>query len=228
MTFKKFFKILFWAHLIVLLVMTMDFCSYSTRTSRKLLEESKSKSFDVVIVPGVPFEDGQWSKIMKARVYWSKYLYDKGIAKNIMYSGSAVYSPYVEAEIMALYGQAIGIDKDNILTENKAEHSTENLYYSYHKAKNMGFKTIALASDPFQSKMLSSFAKEKLSNDVTFLPIVFDTLKTLEPTMTDPAIDYKSLLVKNFVALPKRESWWKRIHGTMGDNIDTTIYLKAK
>ncbi|MBK6447061.1 MAG: hypothetical protein IPF81_17685 [Bacteroidetes bacterium] len=40
----------------------------------------------MVVVPGVQFEDSSWSETMQARILWSKYLYDKGIAKNIMYS----------------------------------------------------------------------------------------------------------------------------------------------
>jgi hypothetical protein len=37
--------------------------------------------FDVIIVPGIPFQDQDWtSNLMKDRVVWSLYLYKKGIA----------------------------------------------------------------------------------------------------------------------------------------------------
>ena len=84
------------------LVLVAGSCSFSTRARRNLLDESLSRRYDVIVVPGVPFENGQWSSIMKGRILWSKYLYDIGIARNVMYSGSAVYTPYNEAEIMAL------------------------------------------------------------------------------------------------------------------------------
>jgi uncharacterized SAM-binding protein YcdF (DUF218 family) len=187
-----------------------------------MLKESK-QSYDMIVVPGVPLEKGKWSPYMKARIYWSKYLYDRGIAKNVMYSGSAVYTPYYEGEIMALYAEAIGIPKEHIFTEIKAEHSTENLYYSYKKAKKLGFNTIALASDPFQTKSLRRFAHKILSPDVGLLPIVYDTLKAIEP-MKDPEIDYQKAFVKNFVALPERENFWKRLRGTRGLDIDTNAY----
>ena len=87
---------------------------------------------------------------MRYRVLWSKFLIDKGYANNVIYSGSAVYSPFVESKIMALYGKELGIPEQNIFTEEKAEHSTENLFYSYEIAKQMGFIKIALATDPFQ------------------------------------------------------------------------------
>ena len=135
-------------------------CSFSAKATRQLLQKAENSGpADVIIVPGVPFENGKWDRIMKGRVYWSKYLFDRGVAKNIMYSGSSVYSPYYdsavytayyEAEIMAMYAKAIGIPAKNIYTETKAEHSTENAYYGYKKAKQLGFEHIALASDPFR------------------------------------------------------------------------------
>ena len=199
-------------------------CSFSSKTTKKLFNKALAKTYDVIIVPGVPFENLQWSRTMKGRVYWSKYLYDKGIAKNIMYSGSSVYTPYYEAMIMAQYGEAIGIPKKNIFTETKAEHSTENLYYSYYKSKKLGFNKIALATDPFQSKQLRSFVKNKLHNDVTIIPFVIDTLKVIEPTMTDPKIDQQKAYNKDFASIKKREGWWKRFKGTMGWNIDKKAY----
>jgi len=200
----------------VLLFSVLTGCSFSSKTTKRLLEESKKESYDMVVVPGVPLEDGKWSRVMKARIYWAKYLYESGIAKNIMFSGSAVYTPYVEAEIMSLYAQALGIPKENIYIESKAEHSTENIYYSYEKAIQLGFKTVALASDPFQTRMLKKFSRSNVSEDVKLIPFVIDTLKMIEPEMIDPVIDIRSAYVENFISLPERENFWERMRGTMG------------
>ena len=161
---------------------------------------------------------------MKARVYWSKYLYERGIAKNIMYSGSAVYTPYYEAQIMSLYAQAIGIPKEHIFTETAAEHSTENIYYSYKKAKLLGFKKIALASDPFQTKLLKRFTRKRVDANVRLIPFITDTLKLIEPHMTDPMIDHQQAFKKDFISITKRENFWKRLNGTRGGNLDTSLY----
>lgn len=208
----------------VLVSLLISGCAFSSRTSKKYLTQSIDKQYDLVVVPGVPFEKGKWNRIMKARVYWSKYLYDRGIAKNIMYSGSAVYSPYYEAEIMAMYGESLGIPGRHIYTETLAEHSTENIYYSYRKAKLLGFDTIALASDPFQTKMLRKFIRKKIDPTIDLLPIVFDTLKAMEPLMTDPEINYESAYKKNFISLTERESFRKRLRGTLGLAVDSTLY----
>src|ERR1700722_8092906 len=130
------------------LLISMSSCSFSSKTCKKLLGKAMKERYDIIIVPGVPYKN-EWSRTMKARIYWSKFLFDQGIAKNIMFSGSSVYTPYTESTIMAQYAEAIGIPKENIFTETRAEHSTENVYYSYKKAKKMHFDRIALASDPF-------------------------------------------------------------------------------
>lgn len=202
----------------------LNSCAYSSKASRQLLEKSLNKKYDMIVVPGVPFEDGKWSATMRDRVFWSKYLFDRGIAKNVMYSGSAVYSPYREAEIMALYGEKLGIPKENIYTEIKAEHSTENIYYSWKKSRKLGFSNIALASDPFQTRMLRRFTRKLVSEDVAFIPIVYDTLKQLQAINPDPVIDYKKAYVVDFKALPKKKGFFKRLRGTRGLDIDTTAY----
>ena len=199
-------------------------CSYSEKASRKLLEAAADNPYDLIIVPGVPFENNKWGRTMKGRVYWSKYLFDRGIGKNIMYSGNAVYTPYFEGEIMALYAQAIGIPPKHIFTELKAEHSTENIYYSYQKAKKLGFERIALASDPFQTRLLEGFARKKINPEIGILPMVIDTLDKMDPEMIDPKIDFEKAFKPEFVSIIKRENIWKRMKGTRGKNIDTSAY----
>jgi uncharacterized protein (DUF4213/DUF364 family) len=141
-----------------------------------------------------------------------------------MYSGSAVYTPYTEGEVMAMYAVAIGIPSEHVFSETKAEHSTENAFYSYKKAKKLGFNKIAFASDAFQVKMLSSFIRKKLSKDIGLLPVVSDTLAAFEATINDPVIDYQKAFVKDFIPLTERQGTIKRFLGTMGQNIDQDAY----
>ena len=212
-----------WA-LFLLFIVLLSSCSYSKKSSVKLLEEARKNPYEIVVVPGVPFEDSTWSWVMKGRVYWSKYLYDSGITKNVMYSGSSVYTPYVEGEIMALYAEALGIPRENIYTETKAEHSTENIYYSYKKARKLGFVRVALSTDLFQAKMLKRFTKKIVSRDVGIIPFVVDTLAVMQPSMVDPKIDFRKAYVKDFTPLPERKSRRERFRGTRGWDIDTALY----
>jgi len=208
----------------IFLLIAASACSFSSKTQKDLFKKAGQQQFDAIIVPGVPFENNQWDRIMKARVYWSKYLYDKGIAKNIVFSGSAVYSPYYEGKIMALYAQALGLPKEHVFAEIKAQHSTENIYYGYKLARKQGFSSIALASDPFQTKMLRRYTRLKVDSAIVVIPFVMDTLKMMEPGMIDPPIDYQQAYKPGFISLKKREGFWKRWRGTRGKNADVNAY----
>ncbi len=213
------------------ILLSLTSCVYWQSTCKRLLHKAeKSEPYDAIIIPGVPFDslEGNWSPIMKIRIYWSFFLYKKGIAKNIIYSGSAVYTPYVESKIMGLYARKLGIPQEHIFIESKAEHSTENIYYSYYLGKRAGFKRMAIASDPFQSRLLKSFAKKK-KLDLGILPMVFDSVETFdlnEPIIIDPSTAYQA----NFKSIEKRESFWKRLNGTLGKNLkpDSTDFTKNR
>ena len=209
---------------LLLAIMLLQACSFSEKSTQQYYEKASTKSYDMIAVPGVPFTEAGWDSTMKARVYWAKYLYDKGIAKNIMFSGSSVSSPYFEGEIMALYAIALGIPKEHVYSEIKAKHSTENLYYVFLKSKKMGITNIALATDPFQAKQLRRFAREKIGEDVGIIPIVFDTLRKIQPFMINPKIDYQKAYDSSYASLKSKESFWKRLRGTMGKNIDYNAY----
>ncbi len=158
--------------------------------------------------------------VMKGRIYWAKYLFDEGIAKNIMFSGAAVHSPWVESKIMALYAEAIGIPASKIFIEDKAEHSTENVFFSYTKALEMGFRKIAVASDPFQTKLLRKFIHTKVSKEIYLLPIVYGILRQNEKNYIDPNIDAQQAFIPEFKALRHRENFRERMQGTRGNNIE--------
>ncbi len=173
--------------------------------------------YDVIIVPGVPYNDDYWSRVLMGRIYWSYYLYNNGYTKNIIYSGSAVYTPYVESKIMAMYGERLGIPKQNIFIETNAEHSVENVYYSYNLAKELGFKKVALATDPFQSRMMKGPSK-RMDVQIDFIPFSIELLDTME--IVEIEIPSEQAYVENFIPLTERESFFKRLGGTFGRNIE--------
>ena len=214
---NKAIKIIILLHLIVL-VLSAIFFFYIRYTANVHYAENLPKApYDVIIVPGFPYHDSTWHGLMKIRVQWSKYLYDKGIARHIIYSGSAVYSPYLESVIMREYALAMGIPADKVFVETEAEHSTENLYYAYHMAKENNFEKIALATDPVQSYFLTYFAEEH-NLEVDYLPIQFDDLETANPGQKF-SIDASSAFVNNFVSLPDRQGFFERFQGTLGKRI---------
>ncbi|MBL6446516.1 YdcF family protein [Fulvivirga sp. 29W222] len=218
---KRFFKnrivkVVLWLHVVALVSIVMLYF-YLKKTTRDTYHDAITDApYDVIIVPGYPYK-GKWHDIMKTRIYWSKYLWEKGLAKHIIYSGSAVYSPYIEGTIMKQYAIELGVPENLIFTETNAEHSTENLFYSYELAKSKGFKKIALATDPFQSFFLQQYAESRPFK-IKYLPIQYTILEQLH--FLDVIIDPEIALKEDFKALPERESFWQRLRGTMGENIE--------
>src|SRR3990167_5391014 len=104
--------------LLFFLAFLISGCTFFRPSPNKLFKRAlKNKPYDVIIVPGVPYDGKDWSIQMKGRVIWAAYVIDKGIARNVIFSGSAVYSPYVEAKVMALYAEQLGVPKEKIFTE---------------------------------------------------------------------------------------------------------------
>ncbi len=182
---------------------------------------SIQEPYDVVIVPGAPIGDENLGNILAARILWSKYLYENGLTKNIIYSGAAVETPYVEGIAMKTYAESLGLPSENTFSETKAEHSTENIYNGVQLARKLGFKKIALATDPFQNAMLSSFMKKRLNN-VAKVPIVFRRIfKDKDHYNSLPMVSVENAHVdeNEFIPLHARESFFQRLAGTFGNNI---------
>jgi hypothetical protein len=197
-------------------------CGRGTRYATKKFEKAKRLApFDVIIVPGSPYHDSsRLGQVLIARIHWAKYLYDQGIAKNIIFSGSAVYTPYFEGLAMKLIADSLGIPKDHTFAETKAQHSTENVWYSAKMAKTLGFSKIALATDHIQTKLLKSFVKGRMQN-MACIPIVYDMIDPQRlRNLTLPTINDTLAYDPKFVSILERETFWERLKGTRGKHIN--------
>ena len=207
--------------LLILGILTLLFsCTTSRNQCYELFQDATYNKKDVIIVPGVPYEGKKLSKLMIARIVWAKFLFEKGITNNIIFSGSSTYTPYYEAKIMALYALELGIPGKNIFIEIEAKHSTENIYYSYLKAKELGFNKIALATDPYQSKLLRNFIYTKIDKSITLIPIIFDSLSSMEIEREVFMLNDSLALNPNFIHIKEQESFIERIKGTLGKNVN--------
>lgn len=184
-------------------------------------EAKRDVPYDVIIVPGVPYRDSTMADIMHLRVRWAKHLMDEGISKNVIFSGGAVYTPYVEGKIMALMGEKIGIPRDKIFVEDRAEHSTENMYYGYMLAKKLGFEHIALASDQYQSFILHELHEKFKLYDLGFIPMKISFIRETDKSPIE--IDPSPARVNDFVSLPERQTFAERFRGTRGRYVKEEI-----
>lgn len=186
------------------------------------LARNNNITFDAIVVPGIPYLNSGWDSVMKARVIWAYVLYKNGVTRNVIFSGNAVYSPYYESKIMGLYAQELGIPAEHIFYDTLARHSTENAFYSYLIAKHNGFKTVALATDPFQSALLRKFTFTRFGTIVYHMPFVMDSVRKYNHL--NPIINPESAARKDFISITEEQSSLRRFYGTMGGDIDWKKY----
>jgi uncharacterized SAM-binding protein YcdF (DUF218 family) len=213
---KKILKWVIYFHIFMALVLILTQCSVSKHAEKSYKEAVIEKPYDVIIVPGVPYDKAETTTMMTLRLYWAKHLYDSGFTKNIIFSGSSVYTHFVEGIAMKIMADSLGIPPKHTFYETKAEHSTENVYYSWKMARKMGFQKIALATDPYQAALLRRFIR-RYTPGVKTVPIVFSLLDIDDRSL--PKIDTAAAFVDDFVSITKREGFWERLQGTMGKRV---------
>jgi len=189
----------------VILVVLGSGCNFTTQIQHN--KAQRIKHYEAIIVPGFPYFEHEVNInfILRMRVIWAYHLMQEGIAENVIFSGDAVHTPYIEAEIMAQYARSLGIPANHIFVERRAEHSTENLFYGYAKAMELGFKNIAVATDPLQSRLIKvNTLQDKLP--VAFIParfnLIMDIYQELRPVLEDPCLAH----IENFIPLSDRFS----------------------
>lgn len=159
--------------------------------------------FDAIIVPGLPFDDKKPNTIFKSRMLWAKWLFDRKVAKNIIFSGWAVHSPYIEAQAMKIMADSLGIPSSHTFVETRAEHSTENIDFGIQLAHQLGFKKVAVATDPFQALFLRKFT-QKSTHNIALIPFPLQLIRIYHKQAV-PRIDASNAFVKDFVPLDKRD-----------------------
>ncbi len=132
-------------------------------------------------------------------MYWAKKLLESGITRNIIFSGAAVNSPYVEGVYMKILADSLGMTKAHLFSETQALHGDENVIYGMNLAKKLGFKKVAIATDPFQFAYLRYLI---FKEGIDFLPFPPDSMKAFEQPL--PKADFSPAFVKNFVPLKER------------------------
>ncbi len=103
--------------------------------------------FDVIIVLGSPAtQDCKPHEIMKSRVDKAIVLYNKGVSKKIIFTGSIVHNSCSESEVMANYAINNGVKRADVIIENQAKNTYQNAYYSINIMNNEHFKTAAVVT----------------------------------------------------------------------------------
>ena len=174
--------------------------------------------YDAIIVPGYPFSpDGKMNAIYKVRLYWAYHLYKTGRTRYIIVSGAAVYTPYMESKVYALYLVELGIDPRHIIIEHRAEHSLENVFYSMEIAKAKGFEKVAVVSDKAHSIMIRYLSK-KFDHEISadFIPARWRFVILNYWNKFDLNIEHEKAFEPDFIHISERKTELEGKLGTSG------------
>ncbi|MES2621311.1 MAG: YdcF family protein [Bacteroidota bacterium] len=183
------------------LLFQVSSCYLKKKSNETYQTYIKAAPYDAIIIPGIPYDSGKSHVMLKVRMYWAKQLFEKGITKNIIFSGAAVHSPYIEGHYMKILADSLGIPSNHTFVEPTALHGTENAANGFIMAQQMGFKKIALATDPFQSIFLESYEGVNVKG-LAYLPFPVDSMPAFTKDL--PAINPAEAFVPDFVPLKSR------------------------
>lgn len=129
------------------------------------VKQPVAEPFDAVIVPGCPtLADGALTRCLQRRAVWAAMLWERGQAAHFITSGSAVYTPFVEAEALAAAMHSMGVPAERIYLEPHALHTDENIYNSLRIAQKKGWSRLGVASERGQAigacRMLEHWHKQ--------------------------------------------------------------------
>ena len=103
--------------------------------------------FDAIIVLGYPADsDGNPKPTQLARVTEAVHEYERGVAPRLIFTGGAVLTRFVEAQVMAQAAQAQGIPESALFVEPKAKDTIQNACYSEHIMKAHGWRSAEVVS----------------------------------------------------------------------------------
>ena len=204
-------------------------CSMVKHSPGKCYKKAIEQPYDVVIIPGYPHDGKEWNAVIKFRLLWALHLYDNKLAKNFIFSGGSVHTPYNEGTIMALYAVKMGIPKENIFIEPRAKHSSENVYYSLKVAEELKFERIAIATDPVQGFLLTNYTERIRHKTVHYINLQPKKIRAVKHP-DEPKIDFWLAYNDEFSPLIKDKNYWERKKESLGLAIDYNMkvdeYLK--
>ena len=107
--------------------------------------------FDAIVVLGDPADKyGNPTATELARVSEAVREYERGAAAHLIFTGGAVHSRFVEAEVMARTAEAQGIPESSIVVEPEARNTAQNACYAVRLMQARGWGSAEVISSAWQ------------------------------------------------------------------------------
>ncbi|NLT95992.1 MAG: YdcF family protein [Clostridia bacterium] len=118
------------------------------------------KADAAIILGAAVWEGGKPSPSMAARVRKGVELYQAHLVDKIIVSGGLGRIPPTEAEVMGSLANDWGVPPENILLEDKAKTTEENILFSKNIGDGLGFNSYVIVSDAFHLKRVLLIAND--------------------------------------------------------------------
>lgn len=139
-----------------LLILLFLFLGWTIINTYRIYNYSKKyyeHTSDVGVVLGAGTKDGQLSPVFKERVNHSIKLFNRGLIKNIIFTGGFGKNEKIsDSQAAAIYASKNGIPMKNIYIEEKSTITYTNLKYAKEIMNREGFNSVLLISDPIHMK----------------------------------------------------------------------------
>lgn len=151
---KKKISLLFLLSIVVYFVFTAyKIYQYS------LIDETRKS--DVIIVLGTAVWHDEPSPVFKERILHGIHLYQNGYAPKIIFTGGkSEEDKYSESYTAQLFAEKRGVQKTDILIEEKSTITDENFLFAKEIMVEHGFKTALIVSDPMHMRRALLYAKD--------------------------------------------------------------------
>jgi uncharacterized SAM-binding protein YcdF (DUF218 family)/glycosyltransferase involved in cell wall biosynthesis len=135
------------------------------------ISEVPRKADAIVVFGGGVGETGNPGKSTIERARYAAELYKQGYSGKILFSSGYTYV-YNDAENMRLFAVSMGVPEKDILLEQKANSTYENVMFSKKILNQNNYKTILLISSPYNMRR-AKIVFDRLGKDikVTYSPV---------------------------------------------------------
>lgn len=128
------------------------------------ISETPQKADAIVVFGGGVGETGSPGKSTIERARHAVKLYKDGYASNIIFSSGYTYI-YNDAENMRLFAISMGIPEENIILEQEANSTYENVRFSKDIIDRNGWDSVLIISSPYNMRRVS-LVFNKWGNDI--------------------------------------------------------------
>lgn len=149
----------------IFLVCLLFLVAYTLYTAFSIYTYSKvdeKQSADVAVVLGTAIQGDEPSPVFRERINHGVWLYKNGYVKKVLFTGGkGKGSKHSEASVASAYAIKQGVQKEDILLEERSTITQENILYGAEILEQNEMDTVILVSDPLHMKRAMRMAKDQ-------------------------------------------------------------------